>query len=155
LPVAYRLDNRIVTVTIMGHGLPQEDWDLVIDPVVQAINTRVLRVHSFSPAQLLLGYNPWRTGGEVIPDTERAVAAISTSMSQGKDLWEKEEELAEGQLERLVRLDHIRMRSSHKDHRPSRKMGSYPKSCALHGTKGGRFGVVEEVYVGSAEGQQA
>jgi len=86
-------------VTIMGQKLPQEDWDLVVDPVIHAINTRVLSIHGFSPAELLLGYNPRSTGGEVSPDTERAVAAISTSMSLGKYLWEKEEDLAERQLE--------------------------------------------------------
>jgi len=51
-------------VTIMGRKLPQEDWDLVVDPVVHAVNTRVLSVHGFSPAELLLGYNPNRTGSE-------------------------------------------------------------------------------------------
>jgi len=101
-------------VTRMGQKLPQEDWDLVVDPVIHAINTRVLRIHGLSPAELLLGYNPRSTGGEVSPDTERAVAAISTSMSLGKYLWEKEEDLAERQLERLMRLDHIRMEAATK-----------------------------------------
>ena len=101
-------------VTIMGHKLPQEDWDLVVDPVIHAINTRVPSIHGFSPAELLLGYNPRRTVGEVSPDTERAVAAISASMSLGKDLWEKEDDLAERQLERLMRLDRIRMEAATK-----------------------------------------
>jgi len=94
-------------VTIMGKKLQQEDWDLVVDSVVNAINTRVLSVHGFSPAELLLGYNPRSAGGEGSPDTERAVAAISAGKSQGADMWQKEEGLAERQLERLVRLDHV------------------------------------------------
>ena len=49
-------------VTVMGRKLPQEDWDLVIDSVIHAINTRVLSVHGFSPAELFLGFNPNRTG---------------------------------------------------------------------------------------------
>jgi len=95
-------------VTIMGGKLPQEEWDLVVDPVVYAVNTRVLSVHRFSQAELLLGYNPQRTAGEAGPDTEEAVVALSMGVEQGKDLWDEEEKLAEQQLERLVRLDHIR-----------------------------------------------
>lgn len=45
-------------VTVMGRKLPAEDWDLVLDSVIHAINTRVLSVHGFSPAELLLGYYP-------------------------------------------------------------------------------------------------
>ena len=51
----------------MGRKLPQEDWDLVVDSVVYAINTRVLSVHRFSPAELLLGFNPNQTGREANP----------------------------------------------------------------------------------------
>jgi len=73
-------------VTILGPKLQQEDWDLVVDQVIHAINTRVLSVHGFSPAELLLGYNTRTIGGEVSPGTERALAAISSSISLGKDL---------------------------------------------------------------------
>ena len=34
-----------------------EKWDEYLDPVVHAINTRVLRVHGYTPAQLLFGFN--------------------------------------------------------------------------------------------------
>jgi len=95
-------------VTVMGRNLPQGDWDLVLDSVVHAINTRVLAVHGFSPAELLLGYNPSRTGWQISPETGRAVAVLSTSVSLGEDTWAKPGELAERQLERLLRLDHIR-----------------------------------------------
>ena len=94
--------------------MPQEDWNLVVDRVVHAINTCVFSVHGFSPAELLLGYNPWSTGGETSPDTERAVVAISDGMNRGKELWEEEEGLAERQLERLMRLDHIRRKAGAK-----------------------------------------
>ena len=57
---------------------------------------------------LLLGFNPDHTGCEVRPDTERTVAALSTHIGQGNSPWAKEEELGQWQLERLVRLDHIR-----------------------------------------------
>ena len=49
-------------VTIMGRKVPQTDWDLVIDSVTHAINTRVLSIHGFTPAELLLGFNPNKTG---------------------------------------------------------------------------------------------
>ena len=101
-------------VTIMGRKLPQADWDLVVDSVIHAINTRVLTVHAFSPAELLFGFNPNRTDGEVCPATERAAAAISASLNQGKDPWDEEEKLAQRQLERLVRLDHIRTEAATK-----------------------------------------
>ena len=32
-------------------------WDEYLDTVVQAINTRVLKVHGDTPLQLLLGFN--------------------------------------------------------------------------------------------------
>ena len=101
-------------VTVMGQKRQQEDWDLVVDSVVHAINTRVLSVHGFSPAELLLGFNPNRSGREVTPRAERAVATLSASACQGNDLWSKEEELAQRQLERLVRLDHIRAEAATK-----------------------------------------
>jgi len=101
-------------VTIMGQKLPQEDWDLVVDPVIHTINTRVLCVDGLSPAELLLGYNPRRTCSEVSPHRECAVAAISTSMILRKDLWEKAEDLVERQLEPLMRLDHIQMEAATK-----------------------------------------
>jgi len=52
----------VLKVTVMQRKQLQEDWDLVVDSVVHAINTRVPRVHTFSPAELLLGFNPNRTG---------------------------------------------------------------------------------------------
>jgi len=60
----------------------------------------------------LLGYNPQRTGGEVSPDPECTVAAISPNISLGKDLWEEKQDLAEQQLQQLVRLDHIQMEAA-------------------------------------------
>jgi len=48
-------------VTVMQRKLRQGDWDLVVDSVVHAINSGVLRVHGFSPAEVLLGFNPKRT----------------------------------------------------------------------------------------------
>ena len=32
-------------------------WDEYLDTVVQAINTRVLRIHGYTPSQLFLGFN--------------------------------------------------------------------------------------------------
>ena len=32
-------------------------WDEYLDTVVQAINTRVLKVHGYTPSQLFLGFN--------------------------------------------------------------------------------------------------
>jgi len=81
-------------VTLRGRKLLQEDWDLVVDSVIHAINTRVLSVHGFSPAESLLGFNPNRTGWEARPDTECAVAVLSTHIAEGGDPWAKEEELA-------------------------------------------------------------
>ena len=75
-------------VPVMQRKLLQGDWDLVVDAVVHAINTRVLRVHGFSPAELLLGFNPNRTGWDVNPNTERAVAALSMLVASGINPWE-------------------------------------------------------------------
>jgi len=72
-----------LNLTIMEGTLPQEDWDLVVYPVVHAVNKRVLCVDWFSPAKLLLEYSPNRTVGEVGPDTQRAVAALSLGVEQG------------------------------------------------------------------------
>ena len=94
----------------MVRKLPQGDWDLVVDLVVHAINTQVLRIHGFSPAESLLGFNPNRTGWDVNPDTERAVGRLSTLVVSGTNPWEGEgegeENLADRQLERLARLNH-------------------------------------------------
>ena len=105
-------------VTVMQRKLPQGDWDLVVDSVVHAINTRVLRVHGFSPAELLFGFNPNRTGWDVNPNTERAVAVLSTLVATGPNPWkgegeeEEEERLADRQLERLARIDDIRQQAT-------------------------------------------
>ena len=64
--------------------------------------------------ELLLEYHPNRTGGEAGPDTERALVALSWGVEQGKDLWNEEEKLAEPQLERLVRIDHIQTEAAFK-----------------------------------------
>ena len=88
---------------------------------MHAINTRVLRVQGFSPAEsrLLLGFNPNRTGWDVNPNTECAVAALSTLVASGTNKWkgegeEEEEEarLADQQLERLARIDDIRQQAA-------------------------------------------
>jgi len=94
-------------VTIMGRKMKPKDWDLVIDSVVHAINTRVLSIHGFTPAELLLGFNPNKTGWDVNPNTERAVATLSCAIEAGQILWDGEEALAQWQLERLAHIDHI------------------------------------------------
>jgi len=101
-------------VTVMGQKRQQEDWDLVVDSIINAINTRVLSVHGFSPAERLLGYNLNKSGWEVTPRPECTVATLSTSACKGNDPWFKKEELAQRQLERLVRLDHIRAEAATK-----------------------------------------
>jgi hypothetical protein len=95
-------------ITIMGRKLKQEDWDLVVDPVVHSINTRVLSIHSFSPAELLLGFNPNKTGWDVRPNTESAAAVLRSIVEAGSDPWDSSEALSNRQLERLTRLQHIR-----------------------------------------------
>ena len=72
-------------VTIMGRKVPQTDWDLVIDSVTHAINTRVLSIHGFTPAKLLLGFNPNKTGWDVNPNTERAVATLWSAIEAGEN----------------------------------------------------------------------
>src|SRR5207237_10208114 len=52
--------------------------------------------------------SPNRIGGEARPSTESAVAVLADGLGQGRDPWVAEEDLAQRQLERLARLDHIR-----------------------------------------------
>jgi len=85
-------------VTIIGRKMEQKDWDLVIDSVVHTMNTRILSIHGFTPAELLLGFNPNETGWDVNPNTERAVATLSCAIEAGQNLWDGEEELAQRQL---------------------------------------------------------
>ncbi|KAG0644330.1 hypothetical protein HOY80DRAFT_1029998 [Tuber brumale] len=85
----------------MGRSLSQQDWDLFVNPLVHAINIQVFIIHGFTPAELLLGYNPSRTGREVGSDTEWSVAVLSMGIDQGRDIWDKEEELVQRQVERL------------------------------------------------------
>ena len=101
-------------VTVMGQKRQLEDWDLLVDSVVHAINTRVLSVHGFSPAELLLGYNPNRAGWKITPRAAHTVATLSAWISHEVNLWAKEKELAGRQLERLVQLDHIRVEAATK-----------------------------------------
>ena len=43
--------------SVQGKEGGMEQWDEFLDEVVHAINTRVLKVHSFSPSQLCIGFN--------------------------------------------------------------------------------------------------
>ena len=43
-------------------------WDTLLDDVVSSINTRVLRVHGRSPAELLFGFTPRHHGDQTLDD---------------------------------------------------------------------------------------
>ena len=43
--------------SVQGKEGGMEQWDEFLDEIVHAINTRVLKVHSFSPSQLCIGFN--------------------------------------------------------------------------------------------------
>jgi len=47
-----RLLVACLKVTVMANKAASTDWDLYIDSVVHCINTHLLKVHSFSPAEL-------------------------------------------------------------------------------------------------------
>ena len=81
------------------------DWDLYIDTVVHSINICILRVHGYSPAELLLGFNPNRIGWDTSPGTERAVPILMNAVTANLVLWKGDQDLADQQLERLTRLD--------------------------------------------------
>lgn len=56
------LSERYVQLVLAGlrssiQGKEMEQWDEFLDQVVHAINTRVLKVHGFSPSQLFIGFN--------------------------------------------------------------------------------------------------
>ena len=42
---------------IIAAGSDMDRWDEYLDAVVNAINTRVLKVHQYTPAQLFIGFN--------------------------------------------------------------------------------------------------
>ena len=63
------------------------DWDLYVDTVVHSINTRKLRVHSFIPADLLLGFNPNCIGWDTSPSAERVVPILMNVVIENLDLW--------------------------------------------------------------------
>jgi len=95
-------------VTVMASKAKTTDWDLYIDSVVHSINTRILSVHGFSPAELLLGYNPNRIGWDTSPGTERAVSILMSAAAENLDLWNGDQDLAYRQHERLTRIDERR-----------------------------------------------
>ena len=104
-------------VTVMASKAPTTDWDLYVDPVVHSINTRVLSVHGFSPAELLLGYNPNRIGWDTSPATERAVSVIakaSTNNPADGSLWTKDQDLAARQFERVTKIEERRAEAAEK-----------------------------------------
>ena len=92
-------------VTVIASKAAPTDWDLYVDSVVHSINTRILRVHGFSPAELLLGYNRNRIGWDTSPGTERAVSVLTNAAVDNLDLWEGDQDLADRQLERLTKID--------------------------------------------------
>jgi len=101
-------------VTVMASKAETTDWDLYIDSVVHSINTRILSVHNFSPAELLLGYNPNRIGWDTSPGTERAVPILMSAVAENLAIWEGDELLANQQLERLTRIDEKRAEAAEK-----------------------------------------
>jgi len=95
-------------VTIMGGKALATDWDLYVDAVVHSINTRVLRVHGFTSAELLLGYNPNRIGWDTTMKTDCAVAITREALAEGHDLWDDGQTLVGRQHDRLARIDEQR-----------------------------------------------
>ena len=72
-------------VTVIECKLQQWEWNLIVNSVVYTINTQVLRVNRFSPAKLLLGFNPNRTGWNVNHNTKFMVVVLSTLVASGAD----------------------------------------------------------------------
>jgi len=57
-----------------------DNWGLHISPAVIDINTRQVRIHGFSPAEILLGYNPVANQHE--PTTGREWLASAASIGE-------------------------------------------------------------------------
>jgi len=57
-----------------------DNWDLHISPAVIDINTRQVRIHRFSPAEILLGYIPVASQHE--PKTGRGWLALAVSIDE-------------------------------------------------------------------------
>jgi len=104
-------------VTVMASKAVMTDWDLYVDPVVHSINTRILSVHGFSPAELLLGYNPNRIGWDTSPSTERAVSVIADAAANNPAdgrFWNNHQALAARQMERLAKIEERRAEAAEK-----------------------------------------
>ena len=93
--------------TVMQHNRANIlDWDTFLPGIVQAINSRLIKVYGFSPAELLLGYQPRYVNGaenyEDILRTKSIDEAISKLQDEGMTV---EEACFES---RMSRLDEIR-----------------------------------------------
>jgi len=103
----------VLRTTIIAAKGAGDSWDQFIPTAVHAINTRTLRVHGFTPSELLLGFNPRLLTALPAPIEsahDRAVLSVLAALATGNP-----ESVVSDQLlrtidynVRLAKLDEIR-----------------------------------------------
>jgi hypothetical protein len=118
-PSSVGLAERYVQL-IMGilkrriQGTDKKLWDTLLASAVRTLNTRGVKVHGFTPSQLLLGYNP-RSGPEDDINVHILNDAID-SMAYGVHLARMEERREQGQ-QRIVAAAEMKLyQEEHKVH---------------------------------------
>lgn len=86
------------------------EWDLLLPTVIRSANTRYIKIFGFSPAEILLGFNPrYEKGSDEFEDILRSQAVESTiDTLMSKEQMSIEEANYES---RLARIDEIRDRA--------------------------------------------
>lgn len=116
-PRSVGLSERYVQMILAGLRVAVESdkrpdamsrWDEHLDGLVQSINTRILKVHGYSPSQLFLGFNV-RLHHLDLTLVERMRQRIITHALESKDPEISEYELRLAQIEELRELTRERV----------------------------------------------
>lgn len=94
-------------------GSRKELWDTLLPSAVQTLNTRGVKVHGYTPSELLLGYNP-RSG----PNDDITAHILNDALdanAYGIHLARREERREQGQIHMVAAADWREEREAEKD----------------------------------------
>ena len=116
-----RLILNILRAVLQHHPEWIFEWDLLLPSVIRAANTRYIKMFGFSPAELLLGFNPrYAKGADEFEDVLRSQAIGETiDELMTKDSMTLEEAAYES---RMAAMDEVRQRSLTKRYEMGEKL---------------------------------
>ncbi|GAO52423.1 hypothetical protein G7K_6501-t1 [Saitoella complicata NRRL Y-17804] len=97
--------NQLIERGLVRKCVTRDDWEEFLPEIIWAINTRCIRVHGYSPAQILFGYNANRPVFPFRSTREAAVLLVgSPEQSTPAALW--------NYSVRLAQMDELRVHST-------------------------------------------